>query len=83
MISCEITNPEETSLHRVFNLLRDEAARYGVSVISSQLRGTVSAETLVNVAEWYLQLEAINGPWDYKQQIVENHLIELALEGNE
>lgn len=82
MVSCEITNPEQTALHRVFNLLRDEAARYGVPVISSQICGTVSAETLVSVAEWYLQLEAINGPWNYQQQIIENHLIELAMEDN-
>jgi glutamate formiminotransferase / 5-formyltetrahydrofolate cyclo-ligase len=24
-----------------------------------------------------LQLEGINGPWDYKSQILENHLLEL------
>ena len=24
-----------------------------------------------------LKLEAINGPWDYKSQILENHLLEL------
>jgi glutamate formiminotransferase len=32
---------------------------------------------LVQTAEWYLQLEGINGPWDYKNQILENHLLEL------
>lgn len=79
MVSCEITNPEQTPLHRVFNLIRDEAARYGVNVLCSEICGTVSAELLVKTAEWYLMLESINGPWDYDEQIIENHLLELAL----
>lgn len=77
IVSCEISNPLKTPLHRVFNLLRDEAARYGVTVLGGQVCGTISAEILVQTAEWYLQLEAINGPWDYKTQILENHLLEL------
>lgn len=80
MVSCEITNPEQTCLHRVYNLLRDEAARYGVHVLCSEICGTVSAELLCKTAEWYLKLESINGPWDYDQQIIENHLLKLAME---
>lgn len=77
IVSCEISNPLKTPIHRVFNLLKAEAARYGVNVIAGQICGTISAEVLVQTAEWYLQLEAINGPWDYKTQILENHLAEL------
>ncbi len=77
IVSCEISNPLKTPLHRVYNLLKDEAARFGVNVIASQVCGTIAAEVLVQTAEWYLQLEAINGPWDYKSQILENHLLEL------
>ncbi len=77
VVSCEISNPLQTPIHRVFNLLKAEAARYGVNVIAGQVCGTISAEVLVQTAEWYLQLEAINGPWDYKTQIIENHLFEL------
>ena len=76
-VSCEITNPLQTPLHRVYNLLKAEAARYGVNVIAGQICGTIEAEVLVQTAEWYLQLEGINGPWDYKSQILENHLLEL------
>jgi glutamate formiminotransferase len=61
----------------VFNLLRSEAERYGVNVIAGQICGTISAEVLVQTAEWNLMLEGINGPWDYKSQILENHLLEL------
>jgi glutamate formiminotransferase len=76
-VSCEITSPLKTPLHRVYNLLKAEAARYGVKVIAGQICGTIEAEVLVQTAEWYLQLEGINGPWDYKNQILENHLLEL------
>lgn len=77
IVSCEVSNPLKTPLHRVYNLLKAEAARFGVNVIASQVCGTIAAEVLVRTAEWYLQLEAINGPWDYKSQILENHLLEL------
>lgn len=77
IVSCEISNPLKTPLHRVYNLLKDEAARYGVNVIAGQVCGTIAAEVLVQTAEWYLKLEGINGPWDYKSQILENHLLEL------
>ena len=77
IVSCEISNPRKTPIHRIFNLLKDEAARYGVTVLGGQVCGTISAEVLVQTAEWYLRLEAINGPWDYKSQIIENHLLEL------
>ena len=76
-VSCEISNPLKTPIHRVFNLLKSEAARYGVNVIAGQICGTIGAEVLVQTAEWYLMLEGINGPWGYKSQILENHLLEL------
>jgi glutamate formiminotransferase len=77
VVSCEISNPLQTPIHRVFNLLKSEAERYGVKILAGQVCGTISAEVLVQTAEWYLQLEGINGPWDYKNQIIENHLFEL------
>lgn len=76
-VSIEISNPLDTPIHRVYNLVRDEAARYGVNVLAGQICGTVNAEVLVKTAEWYLKLEAINGPWDYETQILENHIMEL------
>ena len=77
VVSCEVSNPTKTPLHRIYNLLKAEAARYGVNVLAGQVCGTIGAEVLVQTAEWYLQLEGINGPWDYKSQILENHLLEL------
>jgi glutamate formiminotransferase len=76
-VSMEISDPLETPLHRVFNLLEAEAARYGVPVIGGQICGVVAQEVLVQCAEWYLRLESINGPWDSHRQIIENHLLDL------
>jgi glutamate formiminotransferase / 5-formyltetrahydrofolate cyclo-ligase len=76
-VSMEISDPLETPLHRVFNLLEAEAARYGVPVVGGQICGVVAQEVLVQCAEWYLRLESINGPFDPKRQIIENHLLEL------
>jgi glutamate formiminotransferase len=77
-VSMEISDPLETPLHRVFNLIEAEAARYGVPVVGGQICGVVAQEVLVQCAEWYLRLESINGPFDAKRQIIENHLLELA-----
>ena len=79
-VSMEISDPLETPLHRVFNLLEAEAARYGVPVIGGQICGVVAQEVLVQCAEWYLRLESINGPWDSRRQIIENHILDLASE---
>jgi glutamate formiminotransferase len=76
-VSMEISDPLETPLHRVFNLLEAEAARYGVPVLAGQICGVVAQEVLVQCAEWYLRLESINGPFDSSRQIIENHLLDL------
>jgi glutamate formiminotransferase / 5-formyltetrahydrofolate cyclo-ligase len=77
-VSMEISDPLETPLHRVFNLIEAEARRYGVPVVGGQICGVVAQDVLVQCAEWYLRLESINGPFDPKRQIIENHLLELA-----
>jgi glutamate formiminotransferase len=76
-VSMEISDPLETPLHRVFNLLEAEAARYGVPVVAGQICGVVAQEVLVQCAEWYLRLESVNGPFDPQRQIIENHLLDL------
>jgi len=76
-VSMEISDPLETPLHRVFNLLEAEAARYGVPVVAGQICGVVAQDVLVQCAQWYLRLESINGPFDPKRQIIENHLLDL------
>ena len=52
-----LTNFEKTPLFRVFETVKREAARYGVTVLESEVVGLVPAAALVQAAEYYLQLE--------------------------
>jgi glutamate formiminotransferase len=56
-VSMNLTNYEKTPLFRVFEVVKREAARYGVSVLESEIVGLVPAAALTQAAEFYLQLE--------------------------
>lgn len=46
-----------TPLHRVFETVKSEAARYGVNVVGSEIVGMVPLQALLDAAEFYLRLE--------------------------
>jgi glutamate formiminotransferase / 5-formyltetrahydrofolate cyclo-ligase len=56
-VSMNLTNYEKTPIFRVFEAVKREAARYGVSVLESEIVGLVPAAALTQAAEFYLQLE--------------------------
>lgn len=56
-VSMNLTNFEKTPMFRVFELVKREAARYGVSVLESEIIGLVPAAALTASAAWFLQLE--------------------------
>jgi glutamate formiminotransferase len=56
-VSMNLTNYEKTPIFRVFDTVKREAARYGVSVLESEIVGLVPANALFAVAAYYLQLE--------------------------
>jgi glutamate formiminotransferase/formiminotetrahydrofolate cyclodeaminase len=56
-VSMNLTDFEQTPMHRVFELVRSEAERYGVKPTSSELVGLVPKKALEQVAEWFLQVE--------------------------
>ena len=57
-VSMNLVDYTKSPVARVFEAVRREAARYGVPVLGSEIVGMVPLEALVDVAEWYLQLEA-------------------------
>ncbi len=71
-VSMNMTNYEKTPLFRVFEMIRREAQRYGVPVIGSEVVGLIPAAALVDVADFYLQLE----DFDPARQILEHRLAE-------
>ena len=68
-VSMNLTNYEKTPLFRVFDLVKREAARYGVSVLESEIVGLVPAAALTQTAEYFLQLEGFSAG-----QVLENKL---------
>lgn len=59
-VSLNITRPAEVPLYRVFELVRVEAARYGVSVSGSELIGAIRLEEVLEVARHYLGLHDLH-----------------------
>ena len=68
-VSMNLTNYEKTPIFRVFELVKREAARYGVSVLESEIVGLVPAAALTASAAWYLQVDGFSD-----DQILENKL---------
>ncbi len=56
-VSMNLTDFEQTPVHRVFELVKREAARYGVLPVSSELVGLIPKRAVEQTAEWFLQLE--------------------------
>jgi len=56
-VSMNLTDFEQTPMHRVFEMVRAEAARYGVTPSSSEIVGLVPKKALEQAAEWYLRVE--------------------------
>ncbi|MEW6624697.1 MAG: glutamate formimidoyltransferase [Bacillota bacterium] len=56
-VTINMCNYREVSLFRVFEIVKNEAARYGVPVIGSEIVGLTPMEALIEVADHYLRLE--------------------------
>jgi glutamate formiminotransferase len=56
-VSMNLTDFEQTPVHRVFEFVKREAARYGVTPLSSEIVGLIPKKALEAAAEWFLQVE--------------------------
>ena len=56
-VSMNLTDFEQTPIHRAFEMVKREAARYGVMPISSEIVGLIPKKALEQAAEWFLQVE--------------------------
>ena len=56
-VSMNLTDFDQTPIHRVFELVKREAARYGVMPVSSEVVGLIPKAALEQAAEWFLQVE--------------------------
>ena len=69
-VSMNLVNCEITPIYRALELIRVEAARYGVVVTGTELIGLSPGKALIDCAEYYLQIEG----FDYAKQVLENYL---------
>ncbi len=70
-VSINLTNYAKTPVFRVFEMVKREAARYGVTILESEVVGLVPSAALLRSAEFYLQLERFSD-----DQILEKKLRE-------
>jgi glutamate formiminotransferase len=68
-VSINLTNYQKTPVFRVFEMVKREADRYGVSILESEVVGLVPAAALMASAEYYLQIGGFS-----PEQVLENKL---------
>ena len=68
-VSINMTDFEQTPLHRVFEMVKREAERYGASIVGSEIVGLVPKRAIELTADFYLQFENFS-----PAQVFENRL---------
>jgi glutamate formiminotransferase len=68
-VSMNLTDFRRTPIHRALNLVRTEAARYGLGVTRTEIVGLVPAQALVEAVQFYLQMDGFS-----PDQILDNRL---------
>ena len=74
-VSINLTDFEQTPIHRVFEMVKREAERYGVAIVGSEIVGLIPKRAIELTADFYLQLENFS-----PAQVLENRM-EAALGG--
>ena len=69
-VSMNLVNYTQTPIHRALELIKSEAARYGVLVKECELVGMIPFEALEEVVGYYLQIPEFN-----MKQVTEYHLL--------
>jgi glutamate formiminotransferase len=70
-VSMNLTDFEQTPVHRVFETVRAEAARYGVPVVGSEIVGLIPRKAIEMTADFYLRVEGFN-----PSMVLENRVAE-------
>jgi len=70
-ISMNLVNYVKTPIHRVLEMVRREAARYGVAVVETELIGLTPLDAVLDTAAYYLQLPKLG-----RSQVIEARIWE-------
>jgi glutamate formiminotransferase/formiminotetrahydrofolate cyclodeaminase len=68
-VSINMTDFEQTPLHRVFEMVKREADRFGVTIAGSEIVGLIPKRAIEMTSDFYLQLEDFS-----PAQVLENRL---------
>lgn len=68
-VSMNLTDFEQTPIHRVFEMVKREAERYGARIVGSEIVGLIPKRAIELTADFYLQLESFS-----PAQVLENRL---------
>lgn len=72
-VSLNLTNFRETPVVRVVEMIRREAARYGVGIHHSELVGLIPQDALTDAAVWYMQLDQFDKSLILESRLYESH----------
>ncbi|MDK2950114.1 MAG: glutamate formiminotransferase / 5-formyltetrahydrofolate cyclo-ligase, partial [Thermotoga sp.] len=70
-VSINITNHKKTPLYRVFEMIKMEAERYGVPVLSSEIVGLFPLDSLIQTVSYYLRTN-LNS-----KKVIESNLLDI------
>lgn len=70
-VTINVCDPQKVPLNRVFELVKIEAARYGVQITDSEIVGLTPMDSLIDAAAFYLQLSGFE-----REQVFESRLLE-------
>jgi glutamate formiminotransferase len=70
-VSINLTDFEQTPMHQVYELVKQEAKKYGATPVGSEIVGLVPKKALEMAANYFLQLENFSSA-----QVLENRLSE-------
>lgn len=71
-VSMNMTNYKNSPLFRVFETIKREAERYGVPVVGTEIIGMVPMQAMLEVAQFYLQLDDFD-----MNRIIESKILEI------
>lgn len=72
-VSMNLTDYTHTPIHRVQEMIRREAARYGCQIAYAELIGLIPEQALFDAAQWYLQLDLFDDEGQILERQVKRH----------
>lgn len=71
-VSMNMTNYRKSTIFRVFEVIKNEADRFGVPIVGSEVVGMIPLEAITDVFDYYIKLEKFS-----QNQVIEHKLMQL------